>query len=114
MTEGMKTVIYPVHDLAAAKPLYTALLGTEPHTDSPYYVGYRVNEQEVALDPNGHAQGMTGPLAYWHVRSMDDALAAVTARGATITSPPRDVGGGKLVAALTDADGNALGLLQAP
>ena len=43
---------------------------------------------------------------------MDDALAAVTARGATVVSAPRDVGGGKLVATLTDADGNVFGLLQ--
>ena len=112
MTEGMQTVIYPVRDLAAAKELYTALLGTAPHTDAPYYVGFRINDQDVALDPNGHAQGMTGPVGFWHVASMDDALAAVTARGATVVSAPRDVGGGKLVATLTDADGNVFGLLQ--
>jgi predicted enzyme related to lactoylglutathione lyase len=112
MTEGMKTVIYPVHDLTAAKDLYATLLGAEPIMDAPYYVGFRVNGQDVGLDPNGHAQGMTGPLGYWHVTSMDDAVAAVTARGATVTSGPRDVGGGKLVAALTDADGNPFGLLQ--
>jgi predicted enzyme related to lactoylglutathione lyase len=112
MTEGLKTVIYPVRDLAAAKDLYTALLGAEPIMDAPYYVGFRVNGQDIGLDPNGHKQGMTGPLGYWHVASMDDALAAATARGATVTSPPRDVGGGKLVAALTDADGNPFGLIQ--
>ena len=39
MTDGLQTIIYPVHDLAAATALYTALLGTAPTTDQPYYVG---------------------------------------------------------------------------
>ena len=29
-TEGIKTVLHPVSDLAAAKPVYAALLGVEP------------------------------------------------------------------------------------
>ena len=35
-TEGIKTVLHPVSDLAAAKPVYTALLGAPPHVDDPY------------------------------------------------------------------------------
>jgi hypothetical protein len=29
------------------------------HADQPYHVGFRTGEQ-VGLDPNGHAKGMTG------------------------------------------------------
>ncbi len=36
----------------------------------------------------------------------------VTAAGATVTEPMRDVGGGRLVATVSDPDGNVLGLLQ--
>jgi predicted enzyme related to lactoylglutathione lyase len=36
----------------------------------------------------------------------------VTAAGAAVNDAPRDVGGGRLVATVTDADGNVLGLLQ--
>jgi len=57
MNEGVKTVIYPVSDLAGAKALFTALLGVEPLMDQPYYVGYRLADQDIGLDPNGHAQG---------------------------------------------------------
>jgi predicted enzyme related to lactoylglutathione lyase len=39
-------------------------------------------------------------------------LAEVTAAGATVKESPHDVGGGRLVATLTDPDGNVLGLLQ--
>jgi predicted enzyme related to lactoylglutathione lyase len=113
MTSGLKTVIHPVRDLAAARDVYAALLGA-PYVDEPYYVGFRVDGQELGLDPNGHARGLTGPLGYWHVDSMDEALARLTAKGATVTDSPRDVGGGKLVATLADADGNAFGLLQEP
>jgi predicted enzyme related to lactoylglutathione lyase len=40
--------------------------------------------------------------------------AEVTAAGATVKEPARDVGGGRLVATVTDPDGNVLGLLQDP
>ena len=39
-TEGIKTVLHPVSDLAAANAVYTALLGVTPSADAPYYVGY--------------------------------------------------------------------------
>jgi predicted enzyme related to lactoylglutathione lyase len=113
-TTGLQTVLYPVTDLAAARDLYGALLGVPPVMDEPYYVGFRVAGQDVGLDPNGHARGLTGPLGYWHVESMDDTIAALTARGATLRGSVTDVGGGKLVATLTDADGNEFGVLQMP
>jgi hypothetical protein len=63
MTEGIKTIIIPVRDLAAAKALYGTALDVEPYADEPYYVGFRVGDQEIGLDPNGHNHGMTGPSA---------------------------------------------------
>ena len=39
-------------------------------------------------------------------------LAEVTAADATVKEPPHDVGGGRLVATVSDPDGNVLGLLQ--
>ena len=112
MTEGLKTIIYPVRDLAKAKALYGALLGVEPAMDAPYYVGYRVADQDIGLDPNGHAQGMTGPLAYWNVADIRATIASLVASGAALAQDVRDVGGGKLIATLTDGDGNQIGLIQ--
>ena len=51
MNQGIKTVIYPVKDIAAAKTLFSKLLGVEPYADQPYYVGFRVGDQEIGLDP---------------------------------------------------------------
>jgi predicted enzyme related to lactoylglutathione lyase len=111
-TQGIKTVLHPVSDLAAAKPVYTALLGVSPSADAEYYVGYDTEGQHIGLVPGGGPQGMTSPVAYWHVADIEAKLAEVTAAGATVKEPARDVGGGRLVASFTDPDGNVLGLLQ--
>jgi predicted enzyme related to lactoylglutathione lyase len=113
-TQGIKTVLHPVTDLAAAKAVYTALLGIEPQADAPYYVGYDVEGQHIGLVPNGGPQGMTSPVAYWHVSDIEAKLAEVTAAGAAVKEAPRNVGGGRLVATFTDPDGNVLGLVQDP
>ena len=114
MTEplGAKTLLHPVSDVSAAKPVYAALLGTAPQTDTPYYVGFDVAGQHIGLVPSGGPQGMTSPVAYWHVPDIEAKLAEVTAAGATVREPAHDVGGGRLVATVADADGNVLGLLQ--
>jgi predicted enzyme related to lactoylglutathione lyase len=111
-TQGIKTVLHPVSDLATAKAVYTALLGVAPQTDGPYYVGYEVEGQQIGLVPGGGPQGMTSPVAYWHVTDIEAKLAEVIAAGATVHEPAHDVGGGRLVATVTDPDGNVLGVLQ--
>src|SRR5262249_29256123 len=113
-TEGIKTVLHPVSDLARAKAVYAALLGIQPQADSSYYVGFDAAGQHIGLVPGGGPQGMTSPVAYWHVADIEAKLAEETAAGATGKDPRRDVGGGRLVATVTDPDGNVLGLLQDP
>lgn len=111
-TQGIKTVLHPVSDLARAKAVYSALLGIPPQTDSSYYVGFDAEGQHIGLVPGGGPQAMTSPVAYWHVPDIEATLAEVTAAGAAVREPVRDVGGGRLVATVTDPDGNVLGLLQ--
>ena len=109
---SVRTVLHPVSDVAAAKAVYTALLGVAPQTDEPYYVGFDVDGQHIGLVPGGGPQGMTSPVAYWHVPDIEAKLAEVTAAGAIVKDPVSDVGGGRLVATFTDPDGNVLGVLQ--
>jgi predicted enzyme related to lactoylglutathione lyase len=94
--QGIKTVLHPVSDLETAKAVYAALLGVPPQTDEPYYVGFEADGQHIGLVPGGGPQGMTSPVAYWHVPDIEAKLAEVSAAGATVTDP----------------DGNVLGLLQ--
>jgi predicted enzyme related to lactoylglutathione lyase len=112
MTTGIRTVIFPVKDLARARTLYGGLLGAAPYADQPYYVGFRVGDQEVGLDPNGHGQGMTGPVGYWHVDDIEKSLALLLSAGAETQQPIRDVGAGRRIATVKDADGNVIGLLE--
>ncbi|HEX5120386.1 MAG TPA: VOC family protein [Pseudonocardiaceae bacterium] len=110
-TEGIKTVLHPVTDLDKAKAVYSALLGFPPQHDAPYYVGYDAAGQHIGLVPGGH-QTMTSPVAYWHVSDIAAKIAELTAAGAAVRDEPHNVGGSRLVATVTDPDGNVLGLLQ--
>jgi predicted enzyme related to lactoylglutathione lyase len=111
-TEGIKTVLLPVSDLEAAKPVYAALLGIPPQADASYYVGFEAAGQQIGLLPGGGPQRMTAPVPYWQVPDIEAKLAEVIAAGATVKEPARDVGGGRMVATVTDPDGNVLGLQQ--
>jgi predicted enzyme related to lactoylglutathione lyase len=105
-------VIYPVRDLAKSKALFTALLGAEPYMDKPYYVGFRIGDQELGLNPHGHGQGITGPVAYISVDDIKASLQSLLDLGAKVQQDVNDVGGGKLTAVVTDADGNPIGLIE--
>jgi predicted enzyme related to lactoylglutathione lyase len=113
-SQGVKTLLHPVSDVEKSKAVYTALLGVPPQVSDPFYVGFEAEGQHIGLVPSGGPQGMTSPVAYWHVSDIEAKLAEVTAAGAAVKEPARDVGGGRLVATVTDPDGNVLGLLQDP
>ena len=99
MTKGVRTIIYPVTDIAQAKKLYISLLGVKPIMDEAYYVGFKVGDQDIGLDPNGHNQGMTGPVGYHHVNDIKKSLQLLLDAGAQLRQEVKDVGGGKLIAA---------------
>jgi predicted enzyme related to lactoylglutathione lyase len=81
MNQGIRTVVYPVKDIARAKTLYGTLLGVEPYTDQAYYVGFRIGDQEIGLDPNGHKAGMT---TYYHVDDIRQSLQSLVDAGAQV------------------------------
>ncbi len=111
MTSGLKTIIYPVTDIAKAKAVYGELLGVEPSMDEPYYVQYNAAALEIGLDPNGSSKGMTAPVTYWHVNDIKESVTALTDAGASTGQEITDFGG-RLIATVIDADGNVIGLLQ--
>jgi predicted enzyme related to lactoylglutathione lyase len=114
MNQGIRLFVYPVKDIARAKALYSKLLGVEPYVDTAYYVGFKVGDQEIGLDPNGHRSGMTGPVGYWQVDDIRKSLEVLLDAGAQTQQEVQDVGGGKLIALVRDADGNITGLIQSP
>ena len=114
MKQGIEVIVYPVSDLARAKTLYRTLLGVDPYADQAYYVGFRVGDLEIGLDPYGHSKGITGPVVYVSVADIQSSLKQLLEAGAQELQAVQDVGGGKLIASVKDADGNNIGLIQNP
>ncbi len=109
MNKCIRTVVYPVRDIAKAKAVFRELLGKEPYADDPYYVGFKVGKEDIGLDPNGHKEGMT---VYYEVDDIKKSLQSLLDAGAKQVQEIKDVGGGRLITSVKDADGNIIGLLQ--
>ena len=109
MPKNIKVIVYPAKDVEKAKSLFSKFLGLQPYVDSPYYVGYKVGDIEVGLDPNGQAV-----IAYTDVSDIKQSLQSLVEAGGFILQEPRDVARGLLIALVKDANGNVLGLRQQP
>ena len=104
-------IVYPTKELASTKQIFSKFLGVEPYVDEPYYVGYKVGDMEIGLDPN--AQN-AGPVTYIDVADIKSSLQEIIALGATLHQDVKDVAKGLLVASIKDKDGNILGFRQNP
>lgn len=107
----LDNILYTVSDIDAAKALHASILDTQPHTDTPYYVGFEIAGVEIGLTP---AQPGTAPGAIAHIRvpDLDAAIRRALDAGAILVSAPREVGSGNSVATLSSPDGTALGLIE--
>ncbi len=116
MLEGLRSQIYQVADLAAAKAWYTELLGMPPYFDEPFYVGFSVGGYELGLQPSGDpdAGQAREAITYWGVPDADAAYAHLLALGATKYQPVQDVGGGIKLGAVTAPQGNIVGVIENP
>ena len=105
-------MIYPAPDLAAATEWWTGLLGTPPYFDQPFYVGYDVGGYELGLLPD--ADPAEGAQAYWGVPDVPAAVARAVEQGATVHTPPSDVGEGIVTAVVRSPDGTIVGFIDNP
>jgi predicted enzyme related to lactoylglutathione lyase len=108
MAQNIKLIVYPVKDIEKAKTFYNKFLDAEPYVASPYYVGYKIGNLEVGLDPNSKV----GPIAYTDVKDIKSSLQAMVKVGAEVVQDVKEVGGGLLIAQVKDIDGNVVGLRQ--
>jgi catechol 2,3-dioxygenase-like lactoylglutathione lyase family enzyme len=109
---GLRTVIYPAPDIDAAKKWWTEYLGTPPYFDEPFYVGFNPGGYELGLLPDGDP--VAGPLTYWGVDDVDEAVAAAIQIGAVEHLPASDVGDGIITATVTTPQGNIVGFIYNP
>jgi predicted enzyme related to lactoylglutathione lyase len=105
MANNIKLIVYPAKDLEKTKGIYSKFLGIEPYVDGPYYVGYKLDNLEVGLDPNGQAV-----ICYVDVTDIESTIQTLVDAGAVIERDVKDVGGGLLVAQVKDTNNNTLGL----
>lgn len=109
---GLRTVIYPVTDLAAATQWWTALLGITPYFEEPFYVGFAVAGYELGLLPD--ARPADGALTYWGVDSVADAMAEAMAVGAVEHSAATEVGDGIVTGSVLNSSGSIVGFIYNP
>ena len=110
MNKGIKTIIYPVKDVNESKTLFGKLLGVEPYADQPYYVGFKVADQDIGLVPQGGQN--TGMTPFYHVDDIKVSLKILRDAGAEIIQEIKDVGRGRLIASAKDKNNNIIGLIQ--
>lgn len=113
MLIGLRSAIYPVADVAAAKAWYTQVIGHPPYFDERFYVGFEVGGFELGLVPDG-TPGTQGSQPLWGVANAHEAHDRLLALGAGPLDPVQDVGGGIKVGAVCDPFGNRLGFIENP
>lgn len=116
MLQGLRSQIYQVADLDAAKAWYTKLLGKPPYFDEPFYVGFSVGGYDLGLQPsdNPDAGQARDAVTYWGVPDAEAAYANLLALGASEYQPVQEVGGGIKLGAVVDPSGNLLGVIFNP
>jgi len=112
--QGLRTVIYPVQDLAAASSWYQAVFQTTPYFVQPFYIGFQVGGFELGLVPDGRPSA-DGQVVYWGCQQIEQQVDRLHREfGARIVAPVTDVGDGIRVATIADPDGNPIGLIENP
>ncbi len=113
---GLRTTIYHVGDINAAKNWYAKVFEIQPYFDQPFYVGFNIAGYELGLQPeeNSVTDKAESVVAYWGVKNVGEQFNRFIASGAIAHENPQDVGGGIVVASVKDPWGNIIGLIYNP
>ncbi|MAX81451.1 MAG: glyoxalase/bleomycin resistance/extradiol dioxygenase family protein [Crocinitomicaceae bacterium] len=114
--QGLRTTIYQVGDINAAKAWYAKAFQTEPYFDQPFYVGFNIGGYELGLQPEDQPTTDKTPsvVTYWGVDSIQEEFDRLIALGATEHEKPFNVGGELMTATVKDPFGNLVGLIYNP
>jgi uncharacterized protein len=110
MTPAHGQVCYlqlPAADRRRAAAFYQAVFGWEtgehyPDFESPGLIGEWVEGRAPALD--------AGPVVWLAVTDMNETLGLVTTHGGQLRTPPAPDGPTRILATITDSEGNPVGL----
>ncbi|UKT64807.1 VOC family protein [Pedobacter mucosus] len=115
MLQGLRTIVYYVSDLEAAKKWYKEVFEIEPYFDEVYYVGYNIGGYELGLDPDdsGFSNG-NHSTTYWGTNDIKKAFDRFAELEIEIHAAPNNVGGTIWVGSIFDPFGNVIGLIENP
>lgn len=114
--QGLRTTIYKVNDLNAAKKWYAKAFNTDPYFDEPFYVGFNIGGYELGLQPDDtvpDAKTRT-VISYWGVDDIQKTYDFLLSVGAKAIEEPTHVGGTIETATVLDPWGNILGIIYHP
>ena len=113
---GLRTCLYVVPDLEAAKKWYAEAFGVDPYFDEPFYVGFNIGGYELGLLPAEKKQepGAENVVVYWGVDSVEKVFDAFRKKGAEVHEEPHSVGEPLVVASVRDPWGNVIGFIYNP
>lgn len=116
MKLGLRTTIYKVADLNAAKVWYAQAFETEAYFDEPFYVGFNIGGYELGLLPEESptTDKAESVLTYWGVEEITKEYNRLLTLGASSHEAPNNVGGDLMVATVKDPWGNLVGLIYNP
>ncbi|WP_316801309.1 VOC family protein [Pedobacter frigidisoli] len=115
MLQGLRTIVYYVGELEAAKEWYKKVFEIEPYFDEAYYVGYNIGGCELGLNPDdtGYSNG-NHSITYWGVENIKSAFDRLASMDVDIHEQPNNVGGDVWVGSIFDPFGNVIGLIENP
>ena len=113
MLKGLRTIVYHVSDLEAAKAWYSQIFDIKPYFDEPYYVGFDIEGAELGLDPGAETYTKGNhSITYWKVENIDAAFEQFLLKDVNIHQQITNVGGNIRVGSIYDPFGNVIGLIE--
>jgi predicted enzyme related to lactoylglutathione lyase len=115
-SSGLRTTIYKVGNMDAAKDWYTKAFETAPYFDEPFYIGFNISGYELGLQPEetDTSAKTANVITYWASDHVNLDYQKLIDLGATAHEPPENVGGEIVVASVKDPWGNAIGIIYNP
>ncbi len=113
MITAIRSIVYHVNDLTAAKKWYADAFGIKPYFDEMFYVGFDINGTEFGLDPDpSDYPGGFNNITYWQVEDIHAVFINLKSKEIKVHREISDVGGGMLLGSVEDPFGNVIGLIQ--
>lgn len=113
---GLRTTIYKVSDLDAAKKWYSEAFGKKPYFDEPFYIGFNIGGYELGLLPEeaNEEEKSDSVLSYWGVENINAEYQKLLDLGAVEHEKPTNVGGELMVATVKCPWNNIIGIIYNP